>query len=186
MKLSIVKGDITKIKADAIVNAAHNTLMGGGGVDGAIHRNAGVELLRECIQLRNNQLPEGLPTGEAVATKAYNLPAKIIIHTVGPRAYSQNMDLLKNCYINSLRIAEENNCESIAFPAISTGAYGCPIEKSIEILKDVLTNINNPDNSNNLKLNVVKDIILVLFKDEDLAIYQRELIENPKNIPFIV
>jgi O-acetyl-ADP-ribose deacetylase (regulator of RNase III) len=162
MKISILQGDLTKVKADAIVNAAHHTLMGGGGVDGAIHKNAGSELIEECIKLRNDKLPNGLRTGEAVATKAYNLPAKIIIHTVGPRYYSDNLDLLKNCYINSLKLAEDNGCKSIAFPAIATGAYGTPIEKSAEIVKEVL---------DNYKSNIIKEVILVLFDKEDFEVY---------------
>jgi O-acetyl-ADP-ribose deacetylase (regulator of RNase III) len=162
MKISIIQGDITNVKADAIVNAAHHTLMGGGGVDGSIHKNAGSELIEECIKLRNDKLPNGLATGEAVATKAYNLPAKIIIHTVGPRYYSDNLDLLKNCYINSLKLAEDNSCNSIAFPAIATGAYGTPIEKSAEIVKEVLENY---------KSNIIEEVILVLFDKEDFEVY---------------
>jgi O-acetyl-ADP-ribose deacetylase (regulator of RNase III) len=168
MKIIILKGDITKVKADAIVNAAHHTLMGGGGVDGAIHRTAGSELIEECIQLRKDKLPDGLKTGEAVVTKAYNLPAKIIIHTVGPRFYSDNLDLLKNCYINSLKLAEDNACKTIAFPAIATGAYGTPIEKSAEIVKDVL---------DNYKSNIIKEVILVLYSDEYFNVYNRVLKE---------
>jgi O-acetyl-ADP-ribose deacetylase len=166
MKISIIQGDITQINADAIVNAAHPTLLGGGGVDGAIHRVAGPELFKECAQIRNNQYPEGLPIGEAVLTKAYGLPAKFIIHTVGPRYYSEDADLLKNCYLNALRLAEEEGCETIAFPAISTGAYGCPIEKSAEIVKEVLESYES---------DVIKEIILVLFGVEDLRVYERVL-----------
>jgi len=172
MKIIILQGDITKVKADAIVNAAHNTLMGGGGVDGAIHKNAGNELIEECIKLRNDKLPNGLATGEAVATKAYNLPAKIIIHTVGPRYYSDNLDLLKNCYINSLKLAEDNSCNSIAFPAIATGAYGTPIEKSAEIVKEVL---------DNYKSNIIEEVILVLFDKEDFEVYNRIIKNNDFN-----
>ena len=168
MKLTIIQGNITKVKADAIVNAAHHTLMGGGGVDGAIHKNAGSALIEECIRLRNDKLPNGLATGEAVPTKAYNLPARIIIHTVGPRYYSDNLDLLKNCYINSLKLAEDNGCKSIAFPAISTGAYGTPIEKSVEIVKEVLDNYNSE---------IIEEIILVLFKKEDFEVYKKEFNE---------
>lgn len=164
MKITIFQGDITKIKADAIVNAAHPTLMGGGGVDGAIHRTAGNELIKECIELRKDKLPNGLPTGEAVATNAYNLPAKIIIHTVGPRYYSNDLDLLKNCYINSLKIAEENNCKTIAFPSISTGAYGAPIEQTVKIVKDIL---------DNYKSDVIEEVILVLFSEKDLEVYNK-------------
>ena len=164
MKISIVKGDITKIKVDAIVNAANSGMLGGGGVDGAIRRAAGLGLQDECVKLRKETIPNGLETGKAIVTKAYNLPAKIIIHTVGPRYYSGNINLLKDCYINSLKLAEENNCESIVFPAISTGAYGCPIEKSAEIVKEILVNYQS---------NVIKEIILVLFDEEDFKIYHK-------------
>jgi len=164
MKISIAKGDITKIKADAIVNAANSGMLGGGGVDGSIRRAAGPGLQEECVKLRKETIPNGLETGKAIITKAYDLPAKIIIHTVGPRYYSGNINLLRDCYINSLKLAEENNCESIAFPAISTGAYGCPIEKSAEIVKEILTNYQS---------NVIKEIILVLFDEEDFVVYNK-------------
>ncbi|MDP2924779.1 MAG: macro domain-containing protein [Nanoarchaeota archaeon] len=165
MKISIIQGDITKVKADAIVNAAHHTLMGGGGVDGAIHKNAGSELIEECIKLRNEEFPHGLNTGEAVATKSYGInQAKILIHTVGPRYYSDDLNKLKDCYINSLKIAEENDCKSIAFPAIATGAYGTPIEKSAEIVKEVLSNYNSK---------IIEEVILVLFTEEDKEVYNK-------------
>jgi O-acetyl-ADP-ribose deacetylase (regulator of RNase III) len=163
VKITIIQGDITKIKADAIVNAANKTLLGCGGVDGAIHRTAGKELFKECLQIRKEKYPNGLPIGEAVATKAYNLPAKIIIHTVGPRYSSENLNLLKNCYINSLKIAEENKCKTIAFPSISTGAYGAPIEKTVKIVKEVLNNYNSK---------IIKEVILVLYCEEDYKIYK--------------
>lgn len=164
MKISIVKGDITKIKSDAIVNAANSGMLGGGGVDGSIRRAAGPGLQEECVKLRKETIPNGLETGKAIITKAYDLPAKIIIHTVGPRYYSGNINLLKSCYTNSLKIAEENNCESIAFPAISTGAYGCPIEKSAEIVSEVL---------DNFKSEIIKEIFLVLFDEEDFVVYNK-------------
>jgi O-acetyl-ADP-ribose deacetylase (regulator of RNase III) len=164
MKVSIILGDITKITADAVVNAANNTLLGGGGVDGAIHRAAGNNLLLECKKLRNTKYPAGFPTGEAAVTKAYNLPAKMIIHTVGPRYYKEDVNLLKSCYLNCLKFAEDNNCETIAFPAISTGAFGCPIEKSAEIVKSVL---------DNYKSERIQEIILVLFDKEDYNVYKK-------------
>jgi len=126
----IVKvGDITTEAVDAIVNAANSSLMGGGGVDGAIHRKGGPQILAECKEIRRHQHPNGLPTGEAVITTAGLLPAKHVIHTVGP-IYGQNgdadADLLAACYQNSLSLAVENGLATIAFPSISTGVYGYP------------------------------------------------------------
>lgn len=164
MKLSIIQADITKIKADAIVNSANKSLMGGGGVDGAIHKASGPELLKECIRIRTEKYPKGLPKGEAVKTEAYNLPSKIIIHTVGPKNYFEDISLLKNCYINSLKIAEENNCKSIAFPSISTGVHGVPVEKAVVIIKEVLQRY---------KTNIIKEVMLVLFSKEDFEIYDK-------------
>jgi O-acetyl-ADP-ribose deacetylase (regulator of RNase III) len=163
MKINIILEDITKLKVDAIVNAANYTLLGGGGVDGAIHQAAGNRLLLECKKLRDTKYPKGLPIGEAIATKAYNLPAKLIIHTIGPKYYQDDINLLKNCYINSLKLAEENDCKSIAFPAISTGAYGCPIEKSASITKEVLLTFHSK---------TIKEVILVLYKKEDFEVYK--------------
>ncbi len=129
-KISIVPGDITKQKVDAIVNAANTTLLGGGGVDGALHRSAGPQLLAECRTLG------GCPTGQARITEGYNLPAKWVIHTVGPvwrDGKHREDELLASCYRNSLALAEQHGIKTIAFPAISTGAYGFPLERAARI-----------------------------------------------------
>lgn len=128
-RVKVVVGDITEQNVDAIVNAANSTLLGGGGVDGAIHDAGGVEILQECREILRTQLPDGLPTGEAVITTGGRLKARFVIHTVGPiygRHNGREAELLADCYQNSLRLAVENNLQTIAFPAISTGAYGYP------------------------------------------------------------
>ena len=136
MDIEVLLMDITKIgsKTDAIVNAANESLLGGGGVDGAIHRAAGPALLKECITLN------GCKPGEAKATKAYNLDNKYIIHTVGPRYYSDPhpKETLINCYINSLKLADSLDLESIAFPSISTGAFGYPIQEAFKIMIETI------------------------------------------------
>lgn len=129
MKIELVHADITEQTVDAIVNAANGSLMGGGGVDGAIHRRGGPEILRACRRVRTELYPDGLPTGRAVATEAGRLPARWIIHTVGP-VYSRLEDrsaLLASCHTDSLRVADELGALSVAFPAISTGIYGYPL-----------------------------------------------------------
>ena len=138
--ISFVVGDITKLEVGAVVNAANSTLLGGGGVDGAIHKAAGPKLLLECMTLH------GCKTGEAKITNGYNLKAKHIIHTVGPRYHGKTDDamLLYACYVNSLDLAKKNNIHSIAFPAISTGDYGYPAkEAAVVALKAVIGWLNN-------------------------------------------
>jgi O-acetyl-ADP-ribose deacetylase len=130
MRIELVQGDITEQQVDAIVNAANSGLMGGGGVDGAIHRKGGPQVLEECRVVRAERYPDGLPTGEAVATTAGRLPARWVIHTVGP-VYSKSEDrshLLASCHTQSLRVADELGAMTVAFPAISTGVYGYPLE----------------------------------------------------------
>ena len=133
--LRFVQGDITEQEADAIVNAANHSLLGGGGVDGAIHRRGGPEILAECRRLRETRFPDGLPTGEAVATSAGRLPARWVIHTVGP-TYARTKDkshLLAACFRNSLAVADDLGAVTVAFPAISTGVYRWPLEDAARI-----------------------------------------------------
>ncbi len=135
MKITFEMGDITDQDVDAIVNAANHTLMGGGGVDGAIHRRGGPEILAECKKLRESRFPDGLPTGQAVATSAGRLTARWVIHTVGP-TYAESKDksqLLADCFRNSLRIADELSAATVAFPAISTGVYRWPVDDAARI-----------------------------------------------------
>jgi O-acetyl-ADP-ribose deacetylase len=134
-RITLVRGDITEQAVDAVVNAANSTLMGGGGVDGAIHRRGGPAILEECKRIRAEQFPDGLPAGGAVATTAGDLPARWVIHTVGP-VYAKSEDrsgLLASCHTESLRVAEELGARSVAFPAISTGVYGYPVEEAAPV-----------------------------------------------------
>lgn len=133
--MTLVRGDITEQEVDAVVNAANSSLLGGGGVDGAIHRRGGPEILAECRRLRETRYPDGLPTGQAVATTAGALPARWVVHTVGP-VWSTREDrsaLLASCYRESLRVADELGARTVAFPAISTGIYGWPMDDGARI-----------------------------------------------------
>ena len=145
--IRFVQGDITEQEADAIVNAANHSLLGGGGVDGAIHRRGGAQILAECRRLRETRFPDGLPTGEAVATTAGRLPARWVIHTVGP-TYANTKDkshLLAACFRNSLAIADELGAATVAFPAISTGVYRWPVDDAariaLETVRDTPTRV---------------------------------------------
>ncbi|SEP04538.1 O-acetyl-ADP-ribose deacetylase [Mucilaginibacter sp. AW1-7] len=165
-RIKLVQGDITKIKADAIVNAANTSLLGGGGVDGAIHRAGGKAILEECIQIRNRQ--GGCKTGEAVITTGGNLPAKYVIHTVGP-VYNNGGKgedgLLASAYLNSLKLAAENHVETIAFPNISTGIYHFPKKKAATIaIKTVQDFLAENDG--------IKEVVFVCFDDENCGIYK--------------
>ena len=167
MKISLIKGDITKINTDVIVNAANTSLLGGGGVDGAIHRAGGKEILNECVTIRNKQ--GGCKVGEAVITTAGNLPSKFVIHTVGP-VWNGDKDekkiLLANCYKNCLLIAEDKQLKSIAFPNISTGIYHFPKDKAAQIaIETVKTFV----------FNSIEEVIFVCFDDENHDLYKKNL-----------
>lgn len=135
MEITLVRGDITGQRVDAVVNAANSSLLGGGGVDGAIHRRGGPAILDECRRLRASHYGGGLPTGQAVATTAGELPARWVIHTVGPvySASEDRSDLLASCYRESLRVADDLGVRSIAFPAVSAGVYGWPVQDAARI-----------------------------------------------------
>ena len=164
-RIELFLGDITTLDVDAIVNAANHTLLGGGGVDGAIHRAAGPMLKEECRRLG------GCKTGEAKITKGYNLKARYVIHTVGP-VYSDGRhnepELLRNCYVNSLRLARENGIKTIAFPSISTGAYGYPIREAAPIAIGSVIDFLKTDNT-------IEKVIFALFSQTDYGIYSTEL-----------
>jgi len=164
MSLFIEKGDITKCKVDAIVNAANNSLLGGGGVDGAIHRAAGRELLEECRALN------GCDTGDAKITKGYNLEAKFVIHTVGPVYFEHSpevsKELLFSCYKNSLALALLNECKSVAFPLISAGVYGYPKKEALQVAVDCINQFGKD-----------LEVSIVLFDEEAWDIARKDFSE---------
>jgi len=166
--IELIKGDITKINADAIVNAANSSLLGGGGVDGAIHRAGGKQILEECMVIRNRQ--GKCKTGEAVVTSGGNLPAKYVIHTVGPiwnNDVEKSSKLLSNCYKNSLKLAESLNVKTISFPNISTGVYRFPKELAAKIAVQEVRDFES---------DVIEKVIFVCFDEENVEIYRRLLI----------
>ncbi|MCO5261540.1 MAG: O-acetyl-ADP-ribose deacetylase [Lentimicrobium sp.] len=165
--ISLITGDITKLKVDVIVNAANNSLLGGGGVDGAIHRAAGPKLLDACRTIG------GCPTGEARITPGFNLPAHFVIHTVGPvwRGGNHNEEaLLRACYIQSLKLGTENQCFTIAFPNISTGIYGFPRQRAAEIAIGAVQDFIRSSPS-------LINVVFVCFDDENYKIY-RQLLDS--------
>jgi O-acetyl-ADP-ribose deacetylase len=156
-------GDITKQDVDAIVNAANSSLMGGAGVDGAIHRAGGPAIIEACREIRRTSYPHGLPTGEAVITTAGELPARHVIHTVGPifgQHQGQEAELLASCYQNCLSLAAQNSLTSIAFPAISTGAYGYPLDKASQVSSAAIARFLAEDAT-------LQQIRLVFFRSQD-------------------
>lgn len=164
-KISILQGDITKLKVDAIVNAANTTLLGGGGVDGAIHRAGGKVILEECKKIG------GCPTGEARITTAGNMPSKYVIHTVGPvyrGGGSNESQLLYNAYFNSLKLAVDHNIKTVAFPAISTGVYGYPKGKAADIaIKATMEFLDQHKG--------IDEVIFILYSNNDFDIYKQKL-----------
>ena len=168
MILELIKADITEIKADAIVNAANSSLLGGGGVDGAIHRKGGKAILEACVAIRNKQ--GNCKTGNAVITTAGNLPAKYVIHTVGPVWNGDSEEkkvLLADCYRNSLTLAVENDVKIIAFPNISTGIYHFPKDKAADIAIATVNNFAEKEK--------IEKVIFVCFDDENYQLYKEKL-----------
>lgn len=166
-RIKLIQGDITTVDTDAIVNAANNSLLGGGGVDGAIHRKAGPELLEACKKLN------GCKTGDAKLTGGYQLPADYVIHTVGPVWHGGNQEepeLLASCYRKSMQLAEEQQITSIAFPSISTGVYGYPIQKAAAVALRTLIEILEQDTASS-----VEEVIIVCFSQQDLKVYRDTL-----------
>ena len=165
--VKVVVGDITSQTVDAIVNAANSSLMGGGGVDGAIHRAGGPTILEECREIRRTQYPRGLHTGEAVATSAGNLPSKFVIHTVGP-VYGQHggdeADLLAACYTNSLQLAIKHTLSTIAFPAISTGVFGYPQHEAAAVSSEAIKLFLSTNRA-------IEEVRLVFFRDADAEMF---------------
>jgi O-acetyl-ADP-ribose deacetylase len=161
-------GDITTVRVDVIVNAANSSLLGGGGVDGAIHRRGGPAILEACRELRRTRYPQGLPVGEAVLTTAGNLPARFVAHTVGP-IWGENepaAELLAACYRNSLALADEQGLESIAFPAISTGVYRYPKDRAAAVASDAIAAALANARS-------IRSVQLVFFSESDLAVFRQ-------------
>ena len=168
-RVVVVVGDITREDVGAIVNAANSTLLGGGGVDGAIHRLGGPEILKECREIRRTRYPDGLPTGEAVLTTAGNLPAQHVIHTVGPiygRDPQREAELLAACYLNSLELARQHALISMAFPSISTGAFRYPKPEAAVISSRKIKEFLSVEKS-------IEQVRLVFFHDRDARVFRR-------------
>jgi O-acetyl-ADP-ribose deacetylase (regulator of RNase III) len=166
-EIVLVEGDLTTQEVDAIVNAANSTLLGGGGVDGAIHRAGGPSILAECREIRRTTFPEGLPTGRAVATGGGNLPARWVIHTVGP-VYAASADPsgeLASCFTESLRVADELGVRTVAFPAISTGVFGYPVEEAAGVAIGAVRGAETE----------VEEVRFVLFGREAFEAFERAL-----------
>lgn len=172
MEIKLIKEDITCVKTDAIVNAANTSLLGGGGVDGAIHRKGGIQILEECIAIRNKQ--GGCNVGEAVITSGGNLPSNFVIHTVGPVWNGDKEEkeiLLAKCYKNSLNLAIKNNIKTIAYPNISTGIYHFPKELAAKIAIETVSNFEQKEQ--------IEEVLFVCFDEENFKLYE-ELLKEKK------
>ena len=166
-KVEIKVGDITSEQTDAIVNAANASLLGGGGVDGAIHRAGGPEILKACKRIRETSYPDGLPTGQAVITAGGRLSVRYVVHTVGPVWHgggSGEAEELRSCYLNALTVAAEHGCTSIAFPAISTGIYGYPREQAAEVASKAIKDFLEQDEH-------IAKVYLVFFSPDDAQVF---------------
>lgn len=168
-RVLVMTGDITSQAVDAVINAANRSLLGGGGVDGAIHRTGGPAILAACQELRRTRYPDGLPTGEATITPGGRLPARYVIHTVGPvngRHDGKEADLLAACYHNALALAVQHHLRSLAFPAISTGAFGYPRDKASAVASATIRNILNNDST-------LQEVRLIFFSPDDMVEFLR-------------
>jgi len=166
-RVLVIVGDITRQDVDAIVNAANSTLLGGGGVDGAIHDAGGPQILEECQEIRKTDYPKGLPTGQAVITSGGDLPARFVIHTVGPiygREADRQAELLAACYQNSLLLARQHHLSSIAFPSISTGAFGYPKIEAAQVSSTAIKNFLASDDQ-------IREVRLVFFLQRDARVF---------------
>jgi O-acetyl-ADP-ribose deacetylase (regulator of RNase III) len=168
-RVLVMTGDITSQAVDAVINAANHSLLGGGGVDGAIHRTGGPAILAACQELRRTRYPDGLPTGEATITPGGRLPARYVIHTVGPvngRHDGKEADLLAACYHNALALAVQHHLRSLAFPAISTGAFGYPRDKASAVASATIRNFLNNDST-------LQEVRLIFFSPDDMVEFLR-------------
>jgi O-acetyl-ADP-ribose deacetylase (regulator of RNase III) len=168
-RITLARGDITEQNVDAVVNAANSSLLGGGGVDGAIHRKGGPAILEACKEVRRTRFPDGLPTGQAVATTAGELPSRWVIHTVGPvyDRVDQPARLLAACHAEALRVADELGAKTVAFPAISTGVFGYPVEEAASVAVDAVRDAHT----------LVDEVRFVLFDDAAFDAFHRSLDE---------
>ncbi|WP_219332619.1 O-acetyl-ADP-ribose deacetylase [Arthrobacter sp. 31Y] len=180
MRIDVLQGDLTTRAVDAIVNAANSSLLGGGGVDGAIHRAAGGELLEACRELRRMELPDGLPVGAAVATPAYRLPARWVIHTVGPNRHAGQIDpaLLASCFRESLMVAAGLGARSVAFPAISAGIYGWDSRQVAEVAFDAVRSFSSSSSGSAAWESPLELVEFVLFSEETTSVF-RAAFESP-------